>query len=129
MISEDTFASRTFKIELTTVFFLILLLFFFSNISYSQENDSISSSKPVKNCEQQDIGDLVKKKGKPRKPPKKTMMLVLPNVSSNPANGFLLGVGFGFRLMVNKHFRTNINLDIGFGYRSNGFYLSGTETF
>ncbi len=39
------------------------------------------------------------------------------------------GVGFGFRFMINKHFRTNINFDIGFGYRSEGFYFSGTETF
>jgi len=39
------------------------------------------------------------------------------------------GVGFGFRFMVNKHFRTNINLDFGFGQKSNGFYFSGTETF
>ena len=39
------------------------------------------------------------------------------------------GVGFGLRLMVNKHFRTNINLDFGFGYKSQGFYFSGTETF
>jgi len=39
------------------------------------------------------------------------------------------GVGFGLRLMINKYFRTNINLDFGWGYKSKGFYLSGTETF
>jgi len=39
------------------------------------------------------------------------------------------GVGFGFRFMINKHFRTNINFDVGFGHYSNGFYFSGTETF
>ncbi len=39
------------------------------------------------------------------------------------------GAGFGFRLMVNKYFRTNLNLEFGFGYKSKGFYLSGTETF
>ncbi len=39
------------------------------------------------------------------------------------------GVGFGFRFMINKHFRTNINLDFGFGNHSQGFYFSGTETF
>ncbi|MEE4256307.1 MAG: BamA/TamA family outer membrane protein [Bacteroidales bacterium] len=39
------------------------------------------------------------------------------------------GAGFGFRFMINKHFRTNINLDFGFGQKSKGFYFSGTETF
>jgi outer membrane protein assembly factor BamA len=39
------------------------------------------------------------------------------------------GVGFGFRFMINKNFRTNINLDFGFGHESKGVYFSGTETF
>jgi hypothetical protein len=38
-------------------------------------------------------------------------------------------VGFGFRFMFNKYVRTNINIDFGFGYKSNGLYFSGTETF
>ncbi len=33
------------------------------------------------------------------------------------------------RIMVNKHFRTNINIDYSFGVKSNGFYFSGQETF
>jgi len=37
--------------------------------------------------------------------------------------------GIGIRLMVNKHFRTNINLDYAIGVKSNGFYFSGQETF
>jgi len=39
------------------------------------------------------------------------------------------GGGVGLRLMINKNFRTNITLDFGLGYRSKGFYFSGTETF
>jgi outer membrane protein assembly factor BamA len=39
------------------------------------------------------------------------------------------GVGFGLRLMMNKNFRTNINIDFAFGKKSKGFYFSGTETF
>lgn len=39
------------------------------------------------------------------------------------------GVGAGLRIMLNKNFRTNINLDFGFGKNSKGFYFSGTETF
>lgn len=72
----------------------LLLLLVLSNFTcFSLENDSITKRKPVKNCAQQDIGDLFRKKDKPRIPPKRTMVLVLPNVSFNPANGFLLGVG------------------------------------
>jgi hypothetical protein len=39
------------------------------------------------------------------------------------------GFGFGIRLMVNKQFRTNINLDFAIGQKSQGFYFSGQETF
>ena len=38
-------------------------------------------------------------------------------------------VGFGIRVMVNKYFRTNINLDFAIGKESKGFYFSGQETF
>jgi len=73
---------------------LLLVLFsLFNKISISQVNDSTQNTDHIKNCEQQDIKDLLGKKGGTPKPPRKTMLLVLPNVSSNPANGFLLGVG------------------------------------
>jgi len=39
------------------------------------------------------------------------------------------GMGFGLRLMLNKYFRTNINIDFAFGNKSNGLYFSGAETF
>jgi hypothetical protein len=38
-------------------------------------------------------------------------------------------VGIGLRVMVNKYFRTNINLDYAIGKESSGFYFSGQETF
>ncbi len=38
-------------------------------------------------------------------------------------------VGVGIRVMVNKYFRTNINLDYAIGKQSKGFYFSGQETF
>lgn len=39
------------------------------------------------------------------------------------------GAGVGLRFMLNKDFRTNINLDFAFGTKSKGLYFSGTETF
>ena len=39
------------------------------------------------------------------------------------------GYGFGLRMMVDKHSRTNLQVDFGFGKRSAGFYLGATETF
>jgi hypothetical protein len=53
----------------------------------------------------------------------------------NPENSVALfeyirpAVGFGVRVMVNKYFRTNINLDFAIGHQSRGFYFSGQETF
>jgi len=59
--------------------------------------------KPEKDCKQQAVGDLIRdlfgkknQKEKPPKPPKKFLALILPNISSNPTNGFILGVGGTF---------------------------------
>jgi hypothetical protein len=40
-----------------------------------------------------------------------------------------VGAGVGLRVMLNKNFRTNINVDFGVGSNSQGLYFSGTETF
>jgi len=37
--------------------------------------------------------------------------------------------GFGIRVLVNKHTRLNINLDMGFGFKSKGFYFAAAEAF
>lgn len=39
------------------------------------------------------------------------------------------GYGVGLRVMVDKHSRTNLALDFGFGDKSSGFYLAASETF
>lgn len=68
------------------------------------ETDKFTSEiKLQKNCPQKDLGDLFRKEGVTREP-RKTMLLVMPNVSSNPLNGLLLGVA-----------------------GSTGFYLGGRE--
>jgi hypothetical protein len=39
------------------------------------------------------------------------------------------GFGVGLRIMINKEYRTNLNMEFAKGNKSQGFYLSGTETF
>jgi hypothetical protein len=39
------------------------------------------------------------------------------------------GYGFGLRFMLNKDFRTNINIDFALGKKSNALYFSSNETF
>jgi hypothetical protein len=42
---------------------------------------------------------------------------------------FKPGVGFGLRIMVGKYDRTNISIDFGLGYKSQGFYVQAQEIF
>ena len=85
------------------IFTLILFLVPSFLTLYGQETDTLAKSMPAAvdsavkpECEQKAIGDLFRKKEKTPKPPKKFLALVLPNISSNPTNGFLLGVGGSF---------------------------------
>jgi outer membrane protein assembly factor BamA len=63
------------------------------------------------------------------------VVFVNATTTDNPARNIALfqyiqpAVGFGIRVMVNKYFRTNINLDFAIGHQSQGFYFSGQETF
>lgn len=74
---------------------LIILLFAVNTTAQTQSDSTKKDKHSSKNCEPQAIGDLFRKKGKPPKPPKKMSAVVLPNISSNPTNGFLLGIGGG----------------------------------
>jgi len=83
-------------------FLVLFVLALILNVS-GQTGDTAQVSKPAakdsvvkKDCQQGAIGDLFRKKDKAPKPPKKFLALVLPNISSNPTNGFLLGVGGSF---------------------------------
>ena len=77
---------------------ITVALLFCLEISFAQNvsDTANTTSTTLKDCEQQDIGDLLRKKGKAPKPPKRLSALVLPNISSNPTNGFILGVGGAF---------------------------------
>ncbi|MEZ5196681.1 MAG: hypothetical protein R2764_09850 [Bacteroidales bacterium] len=84
-----------------TIFLSISLL---NTTSISQTLDSISDEF-VKDCSQQDLGDFIRGDKEREKAPRKTMLMVLPNVSSNPVNGLLLGIA-----------------------GSSGFYMGSSET-
>lgn len=71
---------------------LMIVLLKFTSAQNSADS-TVLDSLSTKDCEQKQIGDLFRKKDKPPKPPKDFMALILPNVSSNPSNGLLLGVG------------------------------------
>ncbi len=72
---------------------IIILLCMSYSFAEAQTDSTNIDRQGSKICEPKAIGDLFRKKGKPEKPPKKTSILVLPNISSNPTNGFILGVG------------------------------------
>ena len=80
------------------IFTLTVILIFCLEISSAQDvSDSTkAAAKAGRNCEPQAIGDLFRKKDKAPKPPKTFSALILPNISSNPTNGFILGVGGAF---------------------------------
>lgn len=69
---------------------------FFENVDEVVAFSSKDTALNKINCQQGTIGDLFRKKDKPPKPPRKFMALILPNISSNPTNGFLLGIGGSF---------------------------------
>lgn len=83
------------KLNFPRCFVLVFLVYYNSLSVFSQEIDSTISSQPeiVLGCEQEDIKDLFGKKDKTDKPSKKRMLLILPNIASNPTNGLLIGVG------------------------------------
>ena len=74
---------------------LIIILCISYTLVEAQSDSTRLEKRSSKDCEPKAIGDLFRKKGKPEKTPRKTSVLVLPNISSNPTNGFILGVGGG----------------------------------
>jgi hypothetical protein len=63
------------------------------------------------------------------------VLFVNASTADNPGSSLKLfesikpGYGAGLRIMVDKHSRTNLAVDIGFGEQSFGFYLAASETF
>jgi outer membrane protein assembly factor BamA len=52
-----------------------------------------------------------------------------PNLGEKLFSTIAPGYGFGMRLKVDKHSRTNLMVDVGFGKRSSGIYFGASETF
>lgn len=75
---------------------ILILVCITYSFTQAQSDSTIIVGDNSRNCEPQAIGDLFRKKGKPAKPPKKMSALILPNISSNPTNGFVLGIGGAF---------------------------------
>lgn len=98
---------------------LMLLNVLITGNSYAQVADTTGKSgtlagdtlkkKPERECTQKAIGDLFRKKEKTPKPPRKFLALVLPNISSNPSNGFLLGVGGSFGWYMGSRENTKVS--------------------
>lgn len=103
-----------------------ILLILYSLFSNGQPIYSISeSSKKEKDCTQKDIGDVLRKGAKSTKPPRKTMLLALPNVSFNPVNGFLMGVAGSAGFYLGNKETTRVS-SIGFNaaYTTKNQFLS-----
>jgi opacity protein-like surface antigen len=88
----------------------VLVIFLFSHVFSQDAADTVK--KEAKNCEQQALGDFISKltkKQKPPKPPKSFSALVLPNISSNPTNGFILGIGGALGWFMGPKESTNVS--------------------
>lgn len=118
---------RIFKLFIFRMFALTsVLCFFFQFVSLKAVGQMTDSAtiKADKNCQQKDLGDLFRKEGV-TKEPRKTMLLVLPNVSSNPVNGLLLGVAGSTGFYMGSRETTRVS-SIGFNvaYTTKNQFLS-----
>jgi hypothetical protein len=116
-------------IPILIILFITSSLFIHGQVSYVEINKlelspafdparQLTKDKKDKDCLEQDLGDVFRsifaknKEKKPRKP-KSFSYLILPNISSNPANGFLLGIGGNLAWYLGPMESTRISL-IGF---------------
>jgi hypothetical protein len=85
IVNLKVFLKIDWKLIISIVF---LYMFFFQGLTAYAQN---TTTQPIDSCIQKDIRDLFNKSNTEKKL-KKNMMLVLPNISSNPLNGLLIGV-------------------------------------
>ena len=110
------------KYHLLSLLLLLIPFLFAGQVKFEKKwtpppLDSISFGDSVKqkDCEPKDLGDLwrslfSKNKDKPPREQKKITLLILPNLSSNPVNGFLVGVGGNLAWHFGTRENTRISL-------------------
>ena len=91
------------------VYLIIALCLLYTSVQ-AQPDSTRKERRSSKNCEPMAIGDLFRKKGKPPKPPKNMSALVLPVVSANPTNGFMLGIGGAFGWYMGPKENTSVSV-------------------
>jgi hypothetical protein len=93
--------------------FLVLVLFgcFVFRITAQNATDTIKHQKTNRDslCLQEDVGFLFRKKDEAPKPPKKFGALLYPNISANPSNGFMYGVGGTFGWYFGSRANTKVS--------------------
>jgi len=107
---------NTLKNNIFLLFFLAMFVGLLANpVSLSgQPKDSIPEKvKKQKDCTQKDIGDVLRRGKEKTKPPRKTMLLVLPNIAYNPVNGFTAGVAGSAGFYLGNRETTRVS-SIGF---------------
>jgi hypothetical protein len=93
--------------------FLLLILLCIVPIQFNLNAQIPSEEIPVNDCIQKQFGDLFNKGKNGTKAPKKSMILALPNVSYNPANGFLVGATGSAGFYISPRESTRVS-SIGF---------------
>lgn len=93
--------------------FPIFIIFLISTGSSFGQEEPDSVKHPYNpSCEQQALGDWIRQlrhKEEKTKPPQTFSALVLPNISSNPTNGFVLGVGGGLGWLMGPKENTSVS--------------------
>jgi outer membrane protein assembly factor BamA len=83
------------------IFLIFLSNIYVSGVIFSQDKDTITVNR--NNISQKDLGDVVRmalNKPPKIKPSSEGSLLLLPIIGSNPATGFMLGVGGQYAFMV-----------------------------
>jgi outer membrane protein assembly factor BamA len=95
--------------KLAILTFLLMLFIHPAVMSQQEPSSTGQSEKNEKDCQPKALGSVFRKKDKPPKPPRNFTALVLPNISSNPANGLLLGIGGSLGWWFGKKETTHIS--------------------
>jgi hypothetical protein len=114
----------------TLFLFITVLLILDPFLLLSQNTTEAIATEPNQmECFQKDIGEVLLKGVRKDKPPRKTMLLALPNVSYNPVNGLLMGLvgSAGFYLGDKETTRVS-SLGFNMSYTTKNQFLFFTKS-